>query len=125
MKNFLGNATTIEGINNSNGEYVEGTICKAGLQEAILAILTAIMSVFILLKEIYQMLNVPTFWYYIRRLENIGQLLLILTVVVTTYPIFFGVFQNTMYLYAWQYETAAVIYLCKNIINYKALINTY
>lgn len=75
-----------------------------------LAIAISILSLIMGLKEGYELLSVPTIGYYFTKLENLGQLLLIVLVALTTLPIWTYLVQREEHVIIrpWQYQAAAV-----------------
>lgn len=76
------------------------------------AILSISISFLMGCKELYELISGPSVAFYLHRLENLGQLSLILLVGLTTLPVWTSLVENshqeTATLYSWQYQTAAV-----------------
>lgn len=75
-----------------------------------LAWLASLISIVMGLKELYQLFSVPTFLYYFSKLENLGQLLLIVIVALTTLPVWTYLLGSrpSVTIQPWQYQAAAV-----------------
>ncbi|OXA51020.1 Transient receptor potential channel pyrexia [Folsomia candida] len=92
------NTSTLDDNNDSSSNNFELESLEASL-----------ISIVMGLKELYQLFSVPTFLYYFSKLENLGQLLLIVIVALTTLPVWTYLLGSrpSVTIQPWQYQAAA------------------
>ncbi|XP_035710209.1 transient receptor potential channel pyrexia isoform X2 [Folsomia candida] len=108
------NTSTLDDNNDSSSnnfelESLEGVNCAGDDINVNLAWLASLISIVMGLKELYQLFSVPTFLYYFSKLENLGQLLLIVIVALTTLPVWTYLLGSrpSVTIQPWQYQAAA------------------
>jgi hypothetical protein len=73
------------------------------------AVVVSSISILMFFKELFELCSVPTYGFYFSKLENWGQLLLMVLVGLTTLPVWNHLLYKGPHttIHAWQYQAAA------------------
>ncbi|CAL8109640.1 unnamed protein product [Orchesella dallaii] len=88
----------------------ESTItCDQGIGPMIWGSMLIFISIIVAIKELYEFISCPRSWYYFRQLENIGQCVLLILMVVIFATSFFRSTTDEGHtrIYSWEYPIAA------------------
>lgn len=97
-------------LNLRNFLYITDIICPWSFYPNSVpwALATIVISSLMLVKDILSIISLPRGIYFFTKIENLGHLVILGLVIITTYPEWTVSQDNQITLHVWQYQAAAV-----------------